>query len=106
MTENRSFSLKISILGSFNPFGAVKDINIFEKTFQLFESPYKKAAIICPAISVVHFLGIHSTLVTSFPWAQVQWPVWAPVFAVKAFSHFFLQHIQNLLSWPSCMDSR
>jgi len=40
-------------LGSFNPLGAVKDINIFENTFQLFESPYQKAAIGCPAISMV-----------------------------------------------------
>jgi len=45
MTENRPFSCKISILGNFNPLGAVKDINIFENTFQLFESPYQKAAI-------------------------------------------------------------
>jgi len=65
MTENRPFLWKISILGSFNLLGAVKDINIFENSFQLFESPYKKAAIGCPAISMVQFLGIHSTLMES-----------------------------------------
>src|SRR6218665_1244003 len=43
---------------------AVKDINIFENTFQLFESPYQKAAIGCPAISMIQFVGIHSTLLS------------------------------------------
>ena len=38
----------------------MKDINIFENTFQLFESPYQKAAISCPAISMVQVLGIES----------------------------------------------
>jgi len=28
--------MKISILGNFSPFGAVKDINNFENTFELF----------------------------------------------------------------------
>ena len=42
----------------------MKDINIFENTFQLFESPYQKAAIDCPAIAMVQFLGIHSTLLS------------------------------------------
>ena len=46
LTENDEKSWKISILSNFNPLGAVKDINIFEKPFDFFKAHIKRQLLV------------------------------------------------------------
>jgi len=45
LRENRQFSWKIMILGNYRPFGALKEITIFEKLFDYFNAHIKQQSL-------------------------------------------------------------